>query len=139
MVRVAGYRFRVTYRRRRGAYLALIMLVGLLGGIALGSIAAGRRTQSSFPAFVASVNLPAPAAARLLGWHVGDVVPMGVYTNDQTMLPDFGQASVAPHERVDLKLVGIVVSPESVVADDVDAGVSTYLQIFTPALTRPLL
>ena len=232
--RVAWYRFRVTFRRRWGGYLALVLLIGLVGGISLASIAAGRRTQSSFPAFVASANPPAlsgisailnpdigspgynaklidtishltarepsrelcgldilplgpdgapgtietaapgngaasvdgvyfdierltvtqgrmadparadefvatAAAAQLLGWHVGDVVPMGVYTNDQAALPDFGKASVPPHLRVDLKLVGIVVSPESVVADDVDAGVSTYLQIFTPALTQPLL
>src|SRR5438552_775775 len=59
VVRVAWYRFRVTFRRRLGSYLALVLLVGLVGGIALGSIAAGRRTQSSFPAFVAGVNPPA--------------------------------------------------------------------------------
>ena len=234
VVRVAWYRFRVTFRHRRASYLALVLLVGLVGGIALGAIAAGRRTQSSFPAFVASVNAPdltgvsailnpdtgapgynadlvaqishvphvtrvesfsgldilplgadgapgtietaAPGngnasvdgvyfdiqrvtvtqgrmadpsradefvatanAAHLLGWHLGDVVPMGVYTNAQTALPDFGKASVPPHVRVDLKLVGLVILPDSVVADDVDAGVSSYVQIFTPALTRPLL
>ena len=234
VLRVAWYRFRVTFRRRWGGYLAIVVLVGLLGGFAMGAVAGARRTQSSFPAFVRSINPPdlvgisavlnpdlqspgydhavidtishlphvtrvasfagldilplgldgapgtietaAPGngngnvdgvyfdvqratvtqgrmadparadefvatapAAQLLGWHVGDVIPMGVYTNDQTALPDFGSASVPPHVRVDLKLVGIVVAPESVVADDVDAGVSTYLQIFTPALTKPLL
>jgi hypothetical protein len=42
--RVAWYRFRVTLRRRRGGYLALALLIGLVGGIALGSAAAARRT-----------------------------------------------------------------------------------------------
>jgi hypothetical protein len=217
-----------------GGYVALVLLIGLIGGIALGAIAAGRRTQSSYPAFIRHANVPnlsgisavldpdagrpgydpalidtishlphvtrvasvsgldilplgsdgapgkietvAPGngngsvdgayfdfqrvsvtqgrmadpsradefvateqAAKTLGWHVGDVVPMGVYTNDQTALPDFGTAAVPPHARVDLRLVGLVIAPEAVVADDVDAGVSSFLQIFTPALTRPLL
>jgi hypothetical protein len=32
------------------------VLVGALGGLAMGSIAGARRTQSSYPAFLASVN-----------------------------------------------------------------------------------
>ncbi len=55
-LRVAWYRFGVTFRRRWGGYLALVLLVGLVGGLAMGSIAAARRTQSSFPAFIASVH-----------------------------------------------------------------------------------
>ncbi len=34
----------------------MILLVGLVGGVAMGAIAAGRRTQSSFPAYLASTN-----------------------------------------------------------------------------------
>ncbi len=54
--RVAGYRFRATFRRRWPGYLALVGLIGLVGGTALASIAAARRTQSSFPAFLAGTN-----------------------------------------------------------------------------------
>ena len=57
-LRVSWYRFRVTFGRRWGGYLALILLVGLVGGLAMGSIAAARRTQSSFPAFIESVRPP---------------------------------------------------------------------------------
>jgi hypothetical protein len=56
MLTVAWYRFGATFRRRWGGYLAVALLIGLLGGIAMGSIAAARRTQSSYPAFLASTN-----------------------------------------------------------------------------------
>ena len=53
---VAWYRFRATFRRRWGSYVALVLLVGIIGGIAMGAVAAGRRTQSAFPAFLKSTN-----------------------------------------------------------------------------------
>lgn len=170
-MRVARYRFAATFGRRWGGYLTLALLIGLIGGIAMGSVAAARRTQSSYATFLAATNpsnlglsgqgpnltrelarLPGvqrvaaalyslnafpltrtgapiipPAfrfsqaipigsidgeyfdqdrvtvtagqmarpdqadefvatalAARLLGWHVGQVIPMGFYTNSQS-------------------------------------------------------
>jgi hypothetical protein len=53
---VAWYRFRGTLSRRRGAYLTVILVIGLTGGLAMGSLAGARRTQSSFPTFLASTN-----------------------------------------------------------------------------------
>jgi hypothetical protein len=55
-VRVAVYRLRATLPRRWGGYLALTLLVGLVGGVALGSLTAARRTYASYPAFLASTN-----------------------------------------------------------------------------------
>ena len=77
MLTVARYRFGATFRRRWGGYLAIALLIGLVGGVAMGSIAAARRTQSSYPAFLASTNasdltmstygVNAASGARLFG------------------------------------------------------------------------
>jgi hypothetical protein len=214
-MRVAWYRFAATFGRRRGGYLTLVVLIGLIGGIALGSVAAARRTQSSYTTFLAATNpsdlslsgqgpnltkklaqLPGvqrveaalyslnafpltrrgapiipPAfrdseaipigsidgeyfgqdrvtvtagrmarqdredefvataqAAHLLGWHVGQVIPMGFYTNAQS-------PTSKPLRRLGMRLTGIVMFNNEVVLDDVDRYPSFVL--FTPALTRP--
>jgi hypothetical protein len=56
VLRVAWYRFRATFGERRGGYLTVVLLVALVGGIAMGSIAAARRTDSSFSTFLKSTN-----------------------------------------------------------------------------------
>jgi len=53
---VLRYRFRATFRRRAGGYLALAVLIGLVGGVAMASIVAARRTDASYPRFLASTN-----------------------------------------------------------------------------------
>jgi hypothetical protein len=55
-VQVAWYRFWATFSRRWGGYLSIVLLIGLAGGIGMGSLAAARRTQSSFSTFLASTN-----------------------------------------------------------------------------------
>jgi hypothetical protein len=56
VVREAGYRFRACFRGRWGGYLVLVLLLGLVGGVAMAAVAGARRTQSSFPAYLASTN-----------------------------------------------------------------------------------
>ncbi len=226
----AAYRFRTTFAHRWGGYLGLVVVIGLIGGIAMGSIATARRTQSSYPAFLAATNasdltmstygignndpaannysprlaskiahLPevkrvqswvgaevaplepdgapnfsapvnpvgsvdglyfdedraTPVAGRMadpgranefvttavgarsLGLHVGQVVPMGVYSSSQFGLPGFGTPLVAPERRIGMKLVGIVVLNSQVIEDDADRLPTDVL--FTPALTRELI
>jgi hypothetical protein len=86
--RVAWYRFTATFGRRRGGYLALVLLIGLVGGTAMASIAAARRTQSSFPAFLASTN---PADVTFSTYGVNGPSPANGYsaklTNDLARLP----------------------------------------------------
>jgi hypothetical protein len=54
--RLARYRLRATLHRRLAGYLALAVLVGLIGGVAMASITAARRTESSYPDYLASTN-----------------------------------------------------------------------------------
>jgi FtsX-like permease family len=54
--RLAWYRVRVTIRRRLPGYLGLAVVVGLIGGLALASVTAARRTESSYPDYLASTN-----------------------------------------------------------------------------------
>jgi hypothetical protein len=53
---LAWYRLRATLRHRIGGYLALAVLVGLIGGVALASVTAARRTESSYPDYLGSTN-----------------------------------------------------------------------------------
>lgn len=214
------YRFRATFSVRSGGYLTIVVLVGLLGGLSLGTIAAARRTESSFPAFLASTNpsnlsvftatgaenllahlryvrgvegaddlnaLPlrsngaadvgpatsqvftlgsdglffhedrvtaiegrlanpnraneavvTPEAAQLLGLHIGQIVSIGFYGDDQTSLPGFGTAAVQPTKRANLRVVGIVESNSDVVQDDAQKSISALLLV-TPTLTKQLV
>jgi hypothetical protein len=233
---LAQYRFRATFRHRWSGYLTLVLLVALVGGLAMGAIAGARRTQSSYPTYLASTNpsdiglvtavlnpaigngsgynpsiirqlahlphvervasfvgidiepllpngapipggsyLPVSAGngsgsvsgegftvdqntvvqghepnlaradqfvtlaetAHFYHWHLGQVIPMGIYTNAETEESGFGTIRVQPARRIDEKLVAIVVSPTSIVEDDADF--SSGLGYFTPALTREVL
>lgn len=220
---VAWYRSQATWGRRWREYLALVLLVGLVGGISMASLSAARRAQSSFSTYLASTNpsnltvtvfggsgngggsinystaetqkiadlpgvkrvrgsvpivalplLPDGAprlgtdtlvsvlavasvdgllwdqdrlsvvqgrmaspdepdeivmtatAAHLPGFHVGQVIPYGIYTQKQESLSGFGTAAVRPHRR-----------RTGVVQDDIDRF-PTFV-FFTPAIGQDAL
>jgi energy-converting hydrogenase Eha subunit H len=56
VISTAWYRFATSWRRLGAGYVALVLIVGLGGGLALGSVAAARRTASSYSVFLASTN-----------------------------------------------------------------------------------
>jgi FtsX-like permease family len=230
VLRAAWYRLTVTLRRGWAAYLGLVLIIGLTGGVALGAAAAARRTESSFPVFLASTNpsdltvryqqanatagvppfarvvagLPrvrhtesafepvgdvlspdgAPLAASiaasltvayvasvdglyfgqdrvgvlagrmanpasrdeimmnaraasLLGLRVGELVPIGFYTDAQAGSPGYGTARVRPVVRIEARITGLVEFNDELVQDDADRPQGDLL--FTPALTKTLL
>ena len=54
--RIAWYRLRLDLPRRWTSYVGIVLLVALVGGIALGSIAGARRSESAFPTFLKGTN-----------------------------------------------------------------------------------
>jgi putative ABC transport system permease protein len=72
---VAWYRFRTTFRARWAGYLTVAVLLGLLGGLAMGAVAAGRRTQSAFATYLASTN---PSELRMATGAYNPAVRSGV-------------------------------------------------------------
>jgi hypothetical protein len=227
---MAWYRFRATFARRWGSYLALVLVIGLVGGLGMGAIAAARRTQSSFSTFLASTNPPdltvtiyganangnadnpnyssrltheiarlplvravhvgvlltaapldrsgAPRidstalaypvasvdglfftqdrvavtqgrmadpdrpheimmtalAAHQLGFHLGQIIPYGIYSQQQQELPGFGTSAVRPIISFGAELVGFASLSSEIVEDDIDQ-VPTFI-ILTPALVK---
>ncbi len=67
-LRTAWYRFRATFARQWGGYLAVLLLVGLLGGISMGALAAARRTLASPAVYVSSTH---PASFSLVTGLLG--------------------------------------------------------------------
>jgi ABC-type lipoprotein release transport system permease subunit len=71
-LRPAWYRLRAALRRDRAGYLAIAVIVGLVGGVAMGSVAAARRTQSAFPRILAASSPsdldvdPGPYSSRMI-------------------------------------------------------------------------
>jgi hypothetical protein len=81
LLRVSAYRFRATFGRRWGAYLSLVLLIALVGGLSMGAIAAARRTSSSFSTYLASTNpsnlsLGTAIYDPLLGFNSGYDAPL---------------------------------------------------------------
>lgn len=86
-----GLAFRAEMRRRWRSWLAIALLVSVVGGVVLAATAAGRRTESAFPRFVdahgfdvwAYTFAPEPRIARL----------PGVASATEVVVADSGQPS----------------------------------------------
>jgi hypothetical protein len=79
--------------------------------------------------------------ARVLRLHVGEVMPVGFYTNAQTTLPGYGAGGGFKHKAhvaMDMKVVGIVAFNNQVVLDSLDQTATAEI-VYTPALTRRLV
>jgi MacB-like periplasmic core domain/FtsX-like permease family len=86
---VIRYRSRATFRYRWPGLLSLVVLVGLVGGLGLGSLAAARRTQSSFSVLLAGTNPSDLEVSIYTGGEAGaDVGYSASLTRAIAQLPD---------------------------------------------------
>jgi hypothetical protein len=104
-----GMVFRAELRRRWRSWVAVVLLVSIVGGIVLTAAAAGRRTASAFPNFVAAHGFdsivytvrPAPAIAGL----------PNVNSVTEEIGPDNGQPSCACAHPINPTDFGVLVVP----------------------------
>ena len=117
---VAWYRFTATFGRRWGGYLAIVVLIGMIGGIAMASVAAARRTQSSYPAFLASTN---PSDLTMTVYSTGSGRPGPSLTAKIARLADVRHVAslvtppflpLTPHGAPRLDIANVVVSVGSI-------------------------
>jgi hypothetical protein len=85
---------------------------------------------------VANEFMTTALGERLMGWHVGDVVKMGLYSYSQLGSKGFGTAAVPPKRILYEHLVGTIVFDDSVVQDSVDQLPTYY--VLTPAAAKGL-
>ena len=229
--KVGGYRFKSTLRHRWTSYVSLVLFIAVLGGVAMGTVAGARRTETSFTTLLNSRNssqiygvtqvynpqagystgysasavekvrrlphvagveplvglnafplgphgqtipgdsgfspegsvngleinedrliiakgrLPNPrrsdefvadsTTVRQFGWHLGETVTFGYYTNKASVAAGLSGPKVAGQFKV--RLVGTgAIQASSLVQDQVD-NVNDAIVLFTPALTRHYL
>jgi hypothetical protein len=97
------------------------------------AVTAGRLANPNNPDEVVMTSL----AAHVLGVHLGQVIPYGIYSLDEQGQPGFGTAHVQPRLRFAPRLVGLVQQPNAIVEDDIDRY-PTFV-FFTPALGREVV
>ena len=108
-MRAVGLVFWAQLRHRWRFWLAIAILIGLVGGVIMAAAAAGRRTESAFPDFVAAHGLdaevystqPAPQIPRLSEVSAATVA----------FGPDNGQPSCACTHPLNPSYFGVLVLP----------------------------
>jgi hypothetical protein len=93
VLNVEWYRFRVTFSRRWRGDLALLLLIGIVGGLALGSLAAARRTASSFPVYLKSTD-PSDLSLEIIPTN-GNGSYSAALTNEIAHLPHVKRVEAA--------------------------------------------
>jgi hypothetical protein len=96
-IRVSWFRFRATLGARWGTYLSVILLIGLVGGVAMGAVAGARRTQAAFPTYLAntdSSNLDLQVSSGAANFTTGQIDALGHLL---ARLPGVTHIAVAPN------------------------------------------
>ena len=79
-IRVSWYHFRAAFHLRWSGYLTVVLLIGLVGGVAMGAVAGARRTQSAFSTYLAvthTSNLEVQASSNLSTFTAARIEKLG--------------------------------------------------------------
>jgi FtsX-like permease family len=100
---------RAEWRRRWRSWLALVLLVAFVGGVVLGAIAAGRRTDSALPSFLAAHGFDA-AVYTEKPWPSSLKLPE-VTSATELIGPDTGQPTCSCAHPINPTDFGVIFEP----------------------------
>ncbi len=98
------------FRQRWRSWLAVVILVSLVGGVVLAAVAAGRRTESAFPGFVAAHGFDADVYSTQLAPEVSRLP--GVSEVTQAVFAGNGQPKCTCTHPLNSSNFGVVVVPK---------------------------
>ena len=91
--RISWYHFRAAFHQRWSGYLIVILLIGLVGGVAMGAVVAARRTQSAFPAYLAASHT---SDLQFQVYSSQSVASLDYLTKELEHLPQVTRVAIAP-------------------------------------------
>ena len=101
--------FRAKLRHRWRSWLAIAILISVVGGLVLAAVAAGRRTEAAFPQFVAAHGFDADVYATQ---PVAKVAKLpGVASATELVSPDTGQPTCDCTHPINPTDFGVVLAP----------------------------
>ena len=102
-------------RHRWRSWLAIAVLIGLVGGAVMAAVAAGRRTESAFPGFVAAKGFD----AEVYSFHPLPKISRfpGVVAVTEAFGPDNGQPTCACKHPINPSYFGLVALPTTAKPD----------------------
>lgn len=102
--------FRAKLRHRWRSWLAIAILIGVVGGLVLAAMAAGRRTEAAFPHFVAAHGFDTDEYATQ---PVAKVVKLpGVTSATLLVSPDTGQPTCTCTHPINPTEFGVILPPQ---------------------------
>ena len=109
MLRVVGVVFWSQFRTRWRSWLAVVILISVVGGVVLAAVAAGRRTESAFPGFVRAHGFDADVFSTApIGQKISQLP--GVRAVTEAVGPGYnGQPTCACTHPINPSYFGVVV------------------------------
>lgn len=127
-IRVSWFHFRAALHQRWSSYLTVILLIGLVGGVAMGAVAAARRTQSAFPAYLAASHT---SDLHFQSYSPRSIGSLDYLTKELEHLPQVTRVAIAPNFDVTQLGANGKALPNGVSSDEISTIGSVGGEYFT--------